>query len=625
MKILKKGKLLKEVFALNFRGISILYKNDPAMILSRMLHIVWTSLTPYIPIYLSALIIEEISTGNNPRRLKHLVVLTLGCSVFIGVIDALLARWKNTKNRGLYLYLEHIFWQKLLNMDYVDLDDSKTNELLSSIRQNQNGAGWGMPRLMQNFDSFCSSVLTLVGSMALTISLFATPVPASEGRHALLNSPVFSIAVVGLMLACVCLSAAMATKSETYWARSLDSQNLLNRILSFFALLGYRKEIATDVRTYSQDQLCAKYIANKTLNPFSSQGIFARLSRGPIGLYWATSSAASVGTTGIAYAFVCLKSWAGAFGLGSVTQYVISLTKASEALTSLMTCLGEMENNTPFLKQIFTLLDFPNRMYQGSLTVEKRRDRNYEVEFRNVSFQYPGSESYALRNVSMKFQIGKRLSVVGVNGSGKSTFIKLLCRLYDPTEGEILLNGINIRKYNYSDYMNLFSVVFQDFHLFSLPLGENVAGKSDYDHQLVHRCLQQAGLNEQAPQFSQGINTFLYKNFSKNGVDVSGGEAQKIAIARALYKNAPFIILDEPTAALDPIAEAEIYEKFNHIIQDKTAVYISHRLSSCKFCDEIVVFHEGSVIQQGTHDSLVADKNGKYHELWQAQAQYYTV
>jgi len=251
-------------------------------------------------------------------------------------------------------------------------------------------------------------------------------------------------------------------------------------------------------------------------------------------------------------------------------------------------------------------------------------DREYDVEFRDVSFKYPGSDLWALRHVNMKFKVGKRLAMVGENGSGKTTFIKLLCRLYDPQEGQILLNGIDIRKYNYLDYMDVFSIVFQDFQLLSQPLGNNVAGASEYDAERVTKALIDAGFGDRLAEMPDGLETMLYKDFGENGVEVSGGEAQKIAIARALYKDAPFIILDEPTAALDPIAEAEIYAKFNDISGDKTAIYISHRLSSCKFCDEIAVFHEGTVIQQGTHAELVADETGKYYELWNAQAQYYT-
>lgn len=283
-----------------------------------------------------------------------------------------------------------------------------------------------------------------------------------------------------------------------------------------------------------------------------------------------------------------------------------------------------METNTGYLDKTFEFLDIPNAMYQGSLTTEKRSDRRYEVEFKDVSFKYPGSDIWALRHVNMKFKVGKRLAVVGENGSGKTTFIKLLCRLYDPQEGQILLNGIDIRKYRYDDYINIFSVVFQDFQLISQPLGNNVAGSMNYDRERVRKALLDAGFGDRLATMEKGLDTTLYKGVYEDGVDVSGGEAQKIAIARALYKDAPFIILDEPTAALDPIAEAEIYSKFDEIAGDKTAIYISHRLSSCKFCDEIAVFHEGAVIQQGTHAELVADENGKYYELWNAQAQYYT-
>ena len=171
--------------------------------------------------------------------------------------------------------------------------------------------------------------------------------------------------------------------------------------------------------------------------------------------------------------------------------------------------------------------------------------------------------------------------------------------------------------------MRIFSVVFQDFQLFSLKLGENVASKSIYDRERVLNSLEKSGFKKKLIEFQNGIETYLYKNYDKNGVNISGGEAQKIAIARALYKDTPFIILDEPTAALDPIAESEIYSKFNYIAADKTAIYISHRLSSCKFCDEIAVFQDGTVLQRGTHAELLANKNGKYHELWNAQAKYY--
>ena len=186
-----------------------------------------------------------------------------------------------------------------------------------------------------------------------------------------------------------------------------------------------------------------------------------------------------------------------------------------------------------------------------------------------------------------------------------------------------LLNGIDIRKYRYDNYLELFSVVFQDFRLLAQPLGQNVAASIEYDRERAAECLERAGFGQRLTEMPKGLDTCLYREFEEDGVEISGGEAQKIALARVLYRDAPFIVLDEPTAALDPEAEAEVYTRFNDIVEDKTAIYISHRLSSCRFCDEIAVFDHGQVVQQGKHDDLLAASGGKYQTLWDAQAQYY--
>ena len=624
MKKTKKQMPWREVLRLNNRALKLFYKRYPQMILSRLISVVWNSLTPYVSIYLSALVIDELAGSRNVERLQLLVLITLASAAVIALGAALLKKWMEAQSAGMWFKVENILSEKMLDMDYVSLDETHTAELLSTIRQNMNGGGWGLYRVVVAYEELCSSILTILGGISLTVSLFVSRVPDGAGALSALNNPLVVLAVITVMLAVTFIAPVLNNKSGSYYAKHADSHNLGNRLFSFFGWLGYYSELAPDVRIYRQDRICGRHNHNKD-DTFCSNGLFARLAWGPMGLFAAAGSAVSVIFTGVVYAFVCLKALAGAFGLGSVTQYVASITKVSGGMSSFVSTLGDMRNNAPFLELTFEFLDIPNNMYQGSLTVEKRNDRKYEVEFRNVSFKYPGSENYALRNVNMKFEIGKRLAVVGMNGSGKTTFIKLLCRLYDPTEGEILLNGIDIRKYNYAEYMNIFSVVFQDFKLFSLTLGENVASGSRIDREKVIDCLNKAGFGGRLVEMPNGIDTYHYTDYEKDGVNVSGGEAQKIAIARALYKDSPFIILDEPTAALDPIAEAEIYGKFDEIAGDKTAIYISHRLSSCKFCDEIAVFHEGAVIQQGTHASLVADESGKYYELWHAQAQYYTV
>jgi ATP-binding cassette subfamily B protein/ATP-binding cassette subfamily C protein len=259
-------------------------------------------------------------------------------------------------------------------------------------------------------------------------------------------------------------------------------------------------------------------------------------------------------------------------------------------------------------------------------------NNKHTIQFNNVSFKYPNRSELILDNINLTITPNQKLSIVGLNGAGKTTFIKLLCRLYDPTEGNITFDGIDIREYDYEEYMKLFSVVFQDFKTFSFTIRENLAFgisdeiKNNNDEQIliekVDKSLEKSGLEERIKSLENGINTAVYKNFDKDGMEFSGGEMQKLAIARAIFKDAPIVILDEPTAALDPVAEYEIYSRFDNLIGEKTSIYISHRLSSCRFCDVIAVFHEGKTVQYGSHDELVK-LNGLYTKMWNSQAQYY--
>ncbi len=612
----------KSSMKISNRALKLLYKKYPQLVISTFINAIWLAVTPYVGIYLSALIIEELAGTRNVGRLKLLVLITVISGGVIALISALIKKWQDVHTENLYFKYEKIYVEKLFDMDFVNIDDIKTHELLSTIIQNQNSGGWGLFVIVDSYKRLISSVVTLLSGISLTIPLFVSKVPSSAGGLVILNNPLFVIGIVTLMIIVTLLAPYYSYKAENYYAKYANTHNFANRLFSFFGFLGHNKDLATDVRMYRQDLLCDKYNKSKS-GIFSSKGIFSKYARGPIGLLKALSSAISALFMGITYLFVCMKSWAGAFGVGMVMQYIASITKVSSGLNDLVGTVGKIKTNSSFLTLIFEFLDTPNTMYQGSLTVEKRLDRDYEIEFRNVSFKYQNSDDFVLKNINIKFKIGSRLAVVGMNGSGKTTFIKLLCRLYDPTEGEILLNGINIKKYNYLDYLMIFSVVFQDFKLLALKLGENVASSTKYDKSVVIDCLKRAGFKEGLAKMNNDLNTYLYKQINKDGINISGGEAQKIALARALYKNSPFIILDEPTASLDPIAEAEIYSKFNEIVGDRTAIYISHRLSSCVFCDEVVVFDKGQIVQQGRHRDLLNDHQGKYFELWNAQTQYY--
>ncbi len=608
----------RDVIRLNYRAYLLLKKYCPGLFASIGAVSVCKAITPYINIWLSAQIINELAGERDVNRLWQLVFITILANALCSMLIAILNGRQNVKKELSWFQKSNIYVDKMLELDFAALDDQHTYDLRSQIGQNERWSGWGFNKVLWYFEMLVNSICRIISAVALTVSLFTMQVSAEGWRF--LNHPLCAGVLIIMMLTVAFVAPMLRVRAGAFWASLAEDAKLGNRYFTFFSHMAQEKHRREDIRIYNQQDICDYYAGKETM--FTPKSKMAAYARGPMGLLNAGAEAITNLFMGLVYVFVCLKAWAGAFGVGSVTQYIGAITSLSQGVTDFMIVLGDMRNNAVFLKTTFEFLDIPNEMYQGSLTTEKRADRNYEVEFRDVSFKYPGSENYSLRHVSMKFKVGQRLAVVGMNGSGKTTFIKLLCRLYDPTEGEILLNGIDIRKYNYRDYMNLFSVVFQDFQLLALPLGQNVAASGVYDKEQVVEVLRNAGFEERLQSMPEGVETYLYKEFDASGVEISGGEAQKIAIARALYKDAPFIILDEPTAALDPIAEMEIYQKFNDIVGDKTAIYISHRLSSCRFCDEILVFHEGNVVQKGSHEELVGAQ-GKYHELWHAQAQYY--
>ena len=613
---------MRHAAQVHLRGIRELHKVSPKFFPVLTLHCFVSAISPYVTVFFSAQILKELALLRREDMLWKWVLAGVLCGGVVAIGRAMLQRRYNTLFNDLWGRKEILFIHKMFSLDFSELDKQENHDLRAQISQNENWSAWGLMMVHEVYERFVTSVFGILSGIALTVSLFTSSVPESAGWLVALNHPVFIVVLAVLMILVSILAGRLSGKATKCWSDHAEEATFGNRLFSHFGFIGTDKARGVDIRMNSQQDLVSAYWS--TNSAFGTDGHIGKAAQGRMGVYSGLGVCISTVITGFIYVFTCLKAWGGAFDVGSITQYVGAATAMAASVFELTGLFSVLETNTGYLEKTFEFLDIPNAMYQGSLTTEKRADRQYEVEFKDVSFKYPGSDNWALRHVSMKFKVGKRLAIVGENGSGKTTFIKLLCRLYDPQEGQILLNGIDIRKYRYDDYMNIFSVVFQDFQLLCQPLGANVAGSMAYDRDRVEKALMDAGFGERLASMEKGLDTMLYKNLSEDGVDVSGGEAQKIAIARALYKDAPFIILDEPTAALDPIAEAEIYSKFNDIAGDKTAIYISHRLSSCKFCDEIAVFHEGAVIQQGSHEALLADESGKYHALWHAQAQYYT-
>ncbi len=613
---------LGKAFSLNARTIKLFFKRYPSQMLSRVLYTAWSAITPYVAVYLSALIIDELSSGRNVERLTELVIITLISAAVIAIITALLKKWYEVQNTGLWYKVFNLLAEKTFEVDYSKLEETETSALISEIKENQNSGGWGLEQTLLSIENLTTTLFKIIGGISLTVSLFLQKIPESQTNLLFLNNPVVNILIVAVMFGTLFISPALSNKAVNLQSTLAGDHNLGNRLFSFFGFLGSKRDIAMDIRIYEQNKMCEKYNRSKN-DTFASNGKFAKLSRGALGILEAVAAAIYSLFTGFVYLFVCVKALGGAYGLGSVTQYVTAITMLSGGIRGFVATLGMMRGNAKFLEIAYSYLDLESAMQKGEEHITKDVTDNLEIEFKDVSFKYPSSENYALNNVNFKLNLKKRFAIVGMNGSGKTTFIKLLCRLYDPTSGKILLNGKNIKEYSYEEYLDIFSVVFQDFKLLGLMLKNVVASNSIADEEKVASCLEKAGFSESLAKMEKGLDTYISKDYDMSGVTLSGGEAQKVALARALYKDSPFVVLDEPTAALDPIAEAEIYAKFDEIANNKTAIYISHRLSSCKFCDEIAVFESGRIVQTGTHDSLVSDKNGKYFELWNAQAKYY--
>lgn len=323
------------------------------------------------------------------------------------------------------------------------------------------------------------------------------------------------------------------------------------------------------------------------------------------------------------YALIVYEVVNNSLSVANAFLYVSTAGTFYENMSSVLKNFSNLMQRNREVNDFRSVLDFNGGdMNEGEQQVPECEQ--YQFIFEHVSFRYPKAEKYALKDLNLTVTPGERLAVVGLNGAGKTTFIKLLLRLYEPTEGTITLNGTNIAVYDKKSYYHLFAPLFQEVELFAFPLAENISMKvpEETDLERVKQCVAISGFEESLKKLPNGLQTEVLKVIDDEGVDFSGGEKQKLALTRALYKNAPIVILDEPTAALDALAEYELYRNFNDMIGTKSAVFISHRLSSTRFCDKVAMFVDGEMMEYGTHESLL-EKNGSYAEMFHLQAQYY--
>ena len=593
--------MLKKIIAVIRTLFPTAARRYPMFFVKEGLKTLISILQPFLGILVTPLLVDELCNARSVERIVQYVAI-------IVVGECLLqtaASWLDTVLQKYQQRLDNYFAMQLgmhsMGLDFQLTEDKKA---LDQLEKAKTGMAWysgGVYGIAEQVFMFFGNCFKIGGFVTLIV----------------VNAPV----LLAVILVYALIGLFITNKCNKIELAAYGSLSKLNRLFSYFGWEIVDFRYGKDIRLYQARELM---LHKWKTNTDASIGVWRQQGDSTYP-HQMIRSAADVVRQLITYAYVGILAIRKVFSIGIFTQMIETAGALDATLGGLTWNITELIKRCNYAYEYVLFMEYPEAIPKGTAHVEKKQHR---IEFRNVAFSYPGTDKKVLDGINITVEPGEHLSIVGLNGAGKTTFIKLLCRLYDPTSGEILLDGKNIKDYDYAEYMEQFAPVFQDFKLFGFTMGENVLLKetelqTPAERQKLDALLKQVELDGMVGRLSKGADTTLFKMFEEDGVEPSGGEQQKLAIARALYKNAPVIILDEPTAALDPIAEYEIYRQFHTLVGDKTAFYISHRLSSCRFCDRIAVFSDGEIAEYGSHDELAAVPGGIYAKMFEAQAQYY--
>lgn len=559
---------------------------------------------PFLGVFVTPLLVDELCTSRNVRKLiLYAAILIVGEFVLLLLNERL--------NMTLQKYQERLnnYFTMQLGKHSMGLDFQLTEDkaALDQLEKAQTGMSWysgGAYGIAEQVFMFLGNVFKIAGFVTIIT----------------IHAPL----LLAVILTYIILNGLITSRRNKVELQAFNRLSGVNRLFGYFGFQIVDFRYGKDIRLYD----ARKMMTEKWANYSRENNATWKWQADTTYPYSLVSDMLFLLSTMITHLYVGLLVIRKVFSIGIFTQMISAAGALGATLGGLVWNVQELLKRCNYAYEYVLFMQYPEALKKGNEPVQAGEHR---IEFRNVSFAYPGTDKKVLDGVNITVEPGQHLSIVGLNGAGKTTFIKLLCRLYDPTEGEILLDGRNIQQYDYKEYMALFAPVFQDFKLFGFSIGENItirereAGEEaeNSKRKEIEELLKLTELDGMVGKLSKGLDTRVFKIFEEDGIEPSGGEQQKMAIARALYKNAPVLILDEPTAALDPIAEYEIYRQFHTLVGDKTAFYISHRLSSCRFCDRIAVFSEGKIAEYGSHDELVKYPNGIYAEMFEAQAQYY--
>ncbi len=557
------------------------------------------SFLPFIAVVFPKFIIDELVIGRNLKSAITLVVVFFSSNLVLNSINTVIDGVVNCKKEKLIQQHYKTFSEKTMDMDLEDIENT-------TISDRKNRAQQVITWNSRNIDGIKNAI---GGILSFSIQVIGFSYILSR----------LNVFIIVLVVGIIIVDSLLNNYQQKLIRKKDVEMTPINRQWDYLTRITEDYSFGKLIRIYHfAPMILKKCIENRKLFK-EKRDVIQRIS-----LYKTmVLTFLSLVQEGIVYIFLISSVVSGTITLGDFTMYLAAMMAFSNAVNNIIGFTIGLNYTTQYVNDFIEFINLPDSLEKSG--GKRTDDVPSTFEFRNVSYKYPNSHRTILKNLNISFKMNDRITLVGDNGAGKTTFVKLLMRFYDPTSGEILLNGKNIKDYDYHEYFKIFSAVFQDYQFFAFTIAENIAFNQADNRSREHTimdALNKVGMLEKVTALPQSIYSYMGKAFEEDGVEFSGGEMQKIAIARSIYKNGYIFILDEPTANLSPIAEHNIFKSFNESTVDKTVLYISHRLSSSAFSNRILVFEDGAIVEDGTHKELM-EKSGLYKKMYDMQAGYY--